>query len=583
MPLLGWLRKSDPLLFVVAALLAAAVLVVYFQDQALRTLRQQRGVILQGIAERHAKAAAESIQRTLEAPIFDTLSAVNHPLLRDGHLDLVAQHYASGLQRFPQIDRFFLWTDQTEVQTPGEVLFFDRAHLQGDPPAVSSFYRDRWLGRTLHGLARQHAASQRIYAAIEDELAGRRVHVLLRLFWVDARRDRYFAVLGYLVDLDAVRSTLFGELYRRELASLIRGAEGAPGFGLQVLDDQERVIFGQQDPTPPLAGRASFPLRFYPGDDIDGRLAVETPQRAWHVQVAPLHDVVTPPLTALLGSYWLAVLPVLLIVIALGFMVQSQRRAAELSRMQATFMSHVSHQLKTPLALLSAACESLTFERVRTPAKLAQYLAIMRSETSRLTTLVERVLEFSRLEQGQRVYDLEVIDLAALVRETADAFNQTLAQEGFDFRVDVPATALWVRADSAALEQVLVNLLDNASKYSTSERAITVRVDTVGMEAYFEVSDRGVGIDAADLPRVFDRFYRGASASLDRRGFGLGLAIAREIVRAHRSRIDVDSRPGRGTTFRVSLPRFGDGREAARAPIGELRTVPPSGSSGDTL
>lgn len=583
MPLLGWLRKSDPLLFVVAALLAAAVLVVYLQDQALRSLREQRGVILQSVADRHAKAAAQAIQRTFEAPLFDTISAVNHPLLREGRLDLVAQHYADGLERFPQIDRFILWTDQTEAHMPGEVLFFDRAHLRaGESPAVTDFYRDRWLGRTIHGLARQHGTSQRIYAAIEDTVVGRPVHVLLRLFWVDARRDRYFAVLGYLVDLDAVRSTLFPDLYQRQLATLLGGTHGSPGFGLQVLDENGRVVFGDPEPAPPLAAREPFPFRFYPGDLIEGRLAAQTPPRSWYVQVAPTHDAVVPPLTSFLGGYWLAGLPVLLIVIALGFMVQSQRRAAELSRMQSTFISHVSHQLKTPLALLSAACESLTFERVRTPEKLAQYLAIMRSETTRLTTLVERVLEFSRLEQGRRDYDLEVIDLAALVRETAEAFNQTLAQDGFSFHVDASPTALWVRADPAALEQVLVNLLDNAAKYSTTRRAITVRAHAAGAEAFFEVADQGVGIEPADLPRVFDRFYRGANAALDRRGFGLGLAIAREIVRAHRGRIDVDSRPGRGTTFRVSLTRFGEGREAARPPLGELRTVPPSGSSGAT-
>ncbi len=558
----GRLRKSDPLLFVVAALLAAAVLVVYLQDQALRTLHQQRGVILQSIAERNATAAAREIQHTLESPVFETLSAVNHPLLREGRLDLVAAHYADGLDRYPQVERFFLWTDGTNADAPGEVLFFDRAHQRpGGGPALAGFYRDTPTGRAVHALAETHADAQRIYAAVEQTLGGRRYHILIRLFWVDARRDRFFALLGFLIDLESARTTLFPSLYEQRLRRLTEGANGSPGFSLQVLDEAGHVVFGPLNTSPPLAARAQFPLRFYPGDAIDGRLAIETPVRMWTVQVAPEAEDDGSLLASLLGDHWVTGLPVLLIIVALGVIVQSKRRASELARMQATFISHVSHQLKTPLSLLSAASESLTFERVRTPAKLARYLAIMRSETARLSALVERVLEFSKLEQGRRVYELEAIDLGPLVHETADAFSEKLAQEHFVFTVSVPKTPLPVKADPAAFEQVLVNLLDNAVKYSAEHRVIAVRAGATGQEAFFEVSDRGVGIQPAEQGRIFDRFYRGTNVSSDRRGFGLGLAIAAEIVRAHRGRIDVQSQPGRGTTFRVSLPILREQRD----------------------
>jgi signal transduction histidine kinase len=563
---LGWLRKSDPLLFVVAALLVAAVLVVYLQDQALRTLHQQRGVILQAIAERNANAAAREIQHTLEAPVFETLSAVNHPLLREGRLDLVAAHYADGLDRYPQVERFFLWTDGTDADAPREVLFFDRSHSRPrGGPALAGFYRDTAVGRAVHALAETHADAQRIYAAVEQTLGGRRYHILIRLFWVDARRDQFFALLGFLIDLEATRTTLFPSLYQQRLRGMTESAAGSPGFSLQVLDEANRVVFGPLNPTPPLAARAEFPLRFYPGDAIDGRLAIETPVRMWNVQVAPKMEEETPLMASLLDGYWLTGLPVLLIIVALGVIVQSKRRANELARMQTTFISHVSHQLKTPLSLLSAASESLTFERVRTPATLARYLAIMRSETAKLTALVERVLEFSKLEQGRRSYELEAIDLAPLVRETADAFSEKLAQDRFVFTVTVPRAPLPVKADPAAFEQVLVNLLDNAVKYSSDHRVIAVRAGTTGQEAFFEVSDRGIGIDPLDVNRIFDRFYRGRNVSSDRRGVGLGLAIAAEIVRAHRGRIDVESQPGRGTTFRVSLPLLREQRDIARA------------------
>jgi signal transduction histidine kinase len=566
MSLLGWLRRSDPLLFVVLALFAAAVLVVHLQHQALLDGQRQRGVILRTMAEHHAEAAAREIQRTLEAPLFDTLSAVNHPLLRAGRHDLVAARYADGLQEYPQVDRFFLWIDSDDSGARGDILFFDRS--SSERPSTGhlprGFYRDTLMSSAIRSLAEEHAGAQRIYLASERTVAGRTYDIVVRLFWVDAGREEYFALLGFVVDHEAARSRMFEELYALRLGRLLAAGTGGPAFALQVLDQDHRVAFGAGDADHGLSARAEFPLRFYPRDVIEGRLASETPVRTWQVQVAPVPEARHPLFASVTADgYWRSAGPVLLIVIALGLMVQSRRRAAELARMQSTFISHVSHQLKTPLSLLSAAAESLVLNRVRTPDKRAQYLAIMRSETARLSLLVERVLEFSKLEQGRRSYEFEVTDLVRLVHETAEAFRPTLADKGFLFTLETPEAPLWVRADPAAFEQVLVNLLDNAVKYSKEHRAITIRVGDAGGDAYFEVADRGIGIRATDIDRIFERFYRGTNASSDCRGFGVGLAIADEIVRAHRGRIDVSGEPGQGTRFRVSLARLRDQREGA--------------------
>jgi signal transduction histidine kinase len=220
--------------------------------------------------------------------------------------------------------------------------------------------------------------------------------------------------------------------------------------------------------------------------------------------------------------------------------------------MQTDFVSHVSHQLRTPLSLVTAVTETLTLNRVKSPEKTAQYLEIVRSETARLSTLVERILEFSRVA-GARVYQLESVDLTGLARETAAAFAKTPAAEAFTIRVDIECPSCLVTADPVALEQALVNLLDNAVKYSDTSREVIVRVRTGGSDAVVEVEDHGIGIATAERGRIFDRFYRGASAATQR-GFGLGLAIVKEIVTAHRGAIDVESSPQRGTLMRVRLP-----------------------------
>ena len=193
-------------------------------------------------------------------------------------------------------------------------------------------------------------------------------------------------------------------------------------------------------------------------------------------------------------------------------------------------------------------------DRVRSPEKLSQYLEIMRTETARLSTLVERVLEFSRVQADARRYEPEHVKLATLVRETVEAFQRSLALEGFDIRIEDTSSSPIVFADPVAIEQVIVNLLDNAVKYSDGAKHVIVRLEETPAEVAISITDEGVGIPASDRHRIFDRFFRGSGARLNRQGFGLGLAIASELVAAHRGRIDVVSAPGKGSTFTVRLP-----------------------------
>jgi two-component system phosphate regulon sensor histidine kinase PhoR len=309
-------------------------------------------------------------------------------------------------------------------------------------------------------------------------------------------------------------------------------------------------------------------MLFYPAETIQSRLAVGIEPRPWSIDVmAPTATLV--PIAGRSPGYWPTLASVALMLLALAFTVRAYRRSEELAAMQRDFVAHVSHQLKTPLSALSAATETLQMDRVQSPQQLSQYLGIIHGETTRLSSLVQRVLEFSRVQQS-RQYEFECVDLAALVRETVDAFAQGVPGPHGAFRVDAPDAGPYVQADPAAIEQVIVNLLDNAVKYSDGVPDITVRILTDRTRATVEVKDRGVGIAPHDQARIFERFYRVPDAS-HRRGFGLGLPIVRELVRAHGGSVDVSSTPGAGSTFRVILPRAAN-RTASAAASG-----PPSG------
>ena len=337
---------------------------------------------------------------------------------------------------------------------------------------------------------------------------------------------------------------------------MLAPGQGTPGFELRVFDEHGQLISGRPEPPSQFSGRASFSALFYPEDDIGPRMAAALPERRWTLTLSPNERNAPVAFAAVeTQGYWLSGLSVLLMCLALALVVHGQKQSAQLARMQSDFVSHVSHQLKTPLAVLSATTETLSLDRVRSPEKLAQYLGILRNETARLTALVSRILEYSRVEGRNKPYELEEVDLGDLARETLEALRPALEKDGATAMIDVTAPAPMVVADPAALEQALVNLIDNAVKYSPGRKQVTVRVRSAGNEAILEVADRGRGIEPGERVRIFERFFRGSGASANPNGFGLGLAIVQEICRGHRGRIEVESNHGAGSIFRITLPR----------------------------
>jgi signal transduction histidine kinase len=577
-PVTSRFRAPDPLLVVIVALLCASVLVMYLQRRALADLDRQRAVILRSFAKQRAMSTAAAIRRAFDGPVQDVLLSINPPLLAAERLDLVAQSFARGLREYPQVDRFFVWSEGTQRTSPGEVLFFGGREPKPSPEAspeqsVRHLYRDPLPGQEILARAKRHALSKRIYAAFPIQVAHARFEVFLRIFYTDAERSEYFAVRGFSVNMDALRSHILPALYQQRLASLLEPEAGQPRFDLHILDESGQQVFGPATEIHPLAASEPFLMQFYPVEDIGSRMNATIPLRSWRLVVSPRSDSAGTIASAWMQGYWFSGLSVVLMLVALAFAVQSRRRAVQLSRMQADFVAQVSHQLKTPVALLSAVGETLALQRAQSPEKLAQCVDIVQEESSRLTALIERVLEFSRTGDGGKKYEMEPVNLGTLVRETVDAFSGALESSGFRIEVLEQAAAPTVSADPAALEQVLINLLDNAIKYSGSSRLVTVTVGVSANQAVIAVTDRGIGISADQRRRIFERFYRGDGGILRRQGFGLGLAIAQEVTAAHGGRIEVESTVGQGSTFRVRLPASHaaarHGRQAPQ-PTGQL-------------
>ena len=261
--------------------------------------------------------------------------------------------------------------------------------------------------------------------------------------------------------------------------------------------------------------------------------------------------------TATPVAVYVAVLSVVLGAVALAgyFLLRDVHREAETALMRSNFVASVSHELRTPLTSIRAHAETLLMGRASGAETSAEYLKTIVSESERLGRLVERVLEFSRIEQGRKTYHMQATSLDDVVREAARTMEYPLAQLGFRLTIASDGTAPIVRGDREALTQAILNLLSNAMKYSGGAKHIEVRFGTRDHEAFVDVVDHGIGIPRDDQSRIFERFHRVQSAeTAGIAGAGLGLALALHAVEAHRGRIAVVSHVGRGSTFSVCIP-----------------------------
>jgi len=251
---------------------------------------------------------------------------------------------------------------------------------------------------------------------------------------------------------------------------------------------------------------------------------------------------------------------VLVLAIGLGslLIVRNLRAELTLARQKTDFVSNVSHELKTPLTSIRMFSEMLAEGRVRDPEKQRSYLNIITAETARLTRLINNVLDFSRLESGEKQYHFQPCDLTKVVRATADTFRPHLEANGFTFECELPVRAIPVRGDVDALAQILVNLLSNAEKYSGGRKEIRLQVEHREQplpQAEVRVLDRGSGVPSGSEEKIFEKFYRAHdSLSSGIPGSGLGLTLARQIARAHGGDVTCEARPGGGSSFILRLP-----------------------------
>jgi two-component system phosphate regulon sensor histidine kinase PhoR len=246
----------------------------------------------------------------------------------------------------------------------------------------------------------------------------------------------------------------------------------------------------------------------------------------------------------------------LLLIFGAGLIFRNISKQVELSQLKSDFVSNVSHEIRTPLALISMYIETLEMGRIKDKTKINEYYSVILHETARLSGIVNRILSFSQIDNKKRKYFFNSTLLNDVVESTALTFRYTLDTKGFTYSFEPDNSLPPVWADREAIAEALVNLIDNAMKYSEDNKHIAVRTGKKDNFVFMEVEDHGIGITEKDQRYIFDKFYRVTGKNLANRvkGSGLGLAIVKHIMDAHSGKIYVKSSPGSGSLFRLLFP-----------------------------
>src|SRR5213083_345157 len=256
------------------------------------------------------------------------------------------------------------------------------------------------------------------------------------------------------------------------------------------------------------------------------------------------------------------------LVLACGIALTYRNVSKEmaLARLKSDFVSNVSHELRTPLSLIRLYAETLEMGRLTNPEKYQEYYCIIRKESERLTALINNILDFSRIEAGRKEYDFRETDIAELVCNTLDAYRYQIEQQGFAFEQSIDSSIPRVRVDREAIARALVNLVNNALKYSATEKFLGVKLYRADGVVKLEVVDRGIGIARGEQSKIFEKFYRTCDPLVhNTKGSGLGLSLVRHIAQGHGGEVEVESAPGKGSKFTLSLPLATAGQQPANS------------------
>ena len=538
-----------------AVVIAIPVAVLfYFQFRSLNDLESTSAVVLRQLSSDTADSLGKVIEEALKRPHISVLLGIPQSRMEPPDPAFIAPVLTQGLTESPFIDEFYIWSaDDGGDGLSGRWLVFDRASAASTAPVAERFREDPDVAARLLPQLRQMSTLRRAIVAFSDDLHGGKHYIQTQLRWASPARERLSSLVAFAVDSDRLHREFFPSLLETRLAQL-QQPSGFPSLRVTLSDDAGHAVVGGYEHGEQLDER-TFPLVFFDRQLLEYSAPYEAHREIWR-----LHTSYGEAIPAIVSANTrpqrtLMLLMVAVMGIGVFLVAGAAAREVRLAELKSNFVASVSHDLKTPLALIQLFAETLELGRVRSTERAQEYYRIINGEAKKLTRLIENILDFSRMEAGLRPYTLVPAEVGELVQRVIAVMQPQFSQGQFTVTTSVQSGLPIVEADAVAVERSVENLLNNAIKYSGDSRRIEVDVYREPGELVVRVSDHGIGIARRDQRRIFRKFFR-VTHELDGgpQGTGLGLAIVDHTMRGHGGYVGVESEPGHGSTFTLHFP-----------------------------
>jgi signal transduction histidine kinase len=521
----------------------------YFQFRSLSDLGESSSVVLRQLSRETSDGLAKSAGDVLKSPYFNVLIRVGQRQTEPLDLPFIEATFERSLAMDTFISRYYVWSDDTDVHRD-EVLAWDdtgETFVVNPPEAPLLVQRFQKI-----------ASEKKTIGTFEAVVDGRKTYFQAQLRFTSPARDRLTSFVALRVDGDTLRRNYFPDFVAGKVRT-IEGPSGFPPLDVTLLDGENRVIYPPGRSTPPahFVDEQAFPLVFFDPELMSLAASADHPPENWRFLTGYGSQTI-PDIIQARERPQRAMMAVLAGVMALGvfFVAGAAAREVRVAELKSSFVSSVSHDLKTPLALIQLFAETLELGRLKNTERAQEYYRIINSEARKLTRLINNLLDFSRIEAGLRQYRREPTDLATVTQHVLDSLGSQFRHNQFTVTSKLTA-GVAVLIDHEATEQALENLISNAMKYSPEHREITVTVDAEDGHGVVRVADRGVGIAPRLQGKIFRKFYRiQTDAGSGPQGTGLGLAIVDHVMRSHGGFVRVESTPGRGSTFTLHFPLY---------------------------
>jgi signal transduction histidine kinase len=499
-----------------------------------------------------------ALRQDMKGAWSSLIAPINHfTIEEEPPYDLLHQA-AQTFANFPYPESFIVWKDHGRSQ---RTYVFNRADrqppwdhaTQSDDPFPVVLRRDPPGLEAVIERARLEAESRSAFVMFACTVAGMPYQVVAHFMFSPAPPHALAAMAAFTVNLDWMRREYFGPLLRQ----VARIGGHADALSLSITDERGELVAtsgADAQSGDPRTITRSLPLLFSDpgvvGRSAETRAAIVD----WRLHVSRSRDDAVQ--AVLRGAYQVLALMAVAAaasMVALMQTVRAVRASARLASMKSDFVSAVTHELKTPLALIRLVGDTLAQGRYSSGDDVQAYAHLLSRETARLGRSIDNLLTYAKYTEAdiRPARSLPGIDVADPVEDALERFRPTLNELGFHVSANVPRELPRVMAEGRGVTQVIEIMIDNAIKYSDATRVLTIDGRAEGKRVVLTIADRGAGIHEEDLAHVFDRFFRGRNAKEG--GSGLGLAIARRILRHYGGDITVKSTEGVGTEFGLSL------------------------------